>query len=98
MRNTKHSVAVVVAGALALGSVAPLLGADWLHFRGRNHDGKSAETGDLVLAEASPTAYKELGSAHVIEGRAFTAPVFANGKVYARNTKGDVVCLDLSGR
>jgi outer membrane protein assembly factor BamB len=54
------------------------------------------EVGDLVLAEASPAGYKELGSAHVIEGRAFTAPVFANGKVYARNTKGDVVCVDLS--
>ncbi len=56
------------------------------------------EMGDLVLAEASPDAYKELGSARVIEGRAFTAPVFANGKVYARNTKGDVVCVDLSGK
>ena len=50
------------------------------------------ETGDLVLVQASPDGYKELGSAHVIEGRAFTAPVFASGKVYARNTKGDVVC------
>lgn len=56
------------------------------------------EMGDLVLAEASPDAYRELGSARVIEGRAFTAPVFANGKVYARNTRGDVVCLDLSGK
>ena len=56
------------------------------------------EKGDLVLAEASPNSYKELGSARVIEGRAFTAPVFANGKVYARNTKGDVVCLDLTGK
>ena len=56
------------------------------------------EVGDLVLAEASPDAYKELGSARVIAGRAFTAPAFANGKVYARNTKGDVVCLDLGGK
>jgi outer membrane protein assembly factor BamB len=56
------------------------------------------ETGDLVLAEASPAGYKELGSAHAIEGRAFTTPAFANGKVYARNTKGDVVCLDFSGK
>ncbi len=56
------------------------------------------EVGDLVLAEASPGAYKELGSAHVIEGRAFTAPVFANGKVYARHSRGDVVCLDLTGK
>jgi outer membrane protein assembly factor BamB len=54
------------------------------------------ETGDLVLVEASPTAYKELGSARVIEGRVFTAPSFADGRVYARNTKGDVVCLELA--
>jgi outer membrane protein assembly factor BamB len=56
------------------------------------------EVGDLVLVDASPDAYKELGSAHVIEGRAFTAPSFANGKAYVRNTKGDVVALDLSGK
>jgi outer membrane protein assembly factor BamB len=54
------------------------------------------EVGDLVLVEASPDGYKELGSSHVIEGRAFTAPVFVNGRVYARNPKGDVVCLDFS--
>jgi outer membrane protein assembly factor BamB len=56
------------------------------------------ETGDLVLAKASPDGYEEFGSAHIIEGRAFTAPVFAGGKVYARNTKGDVVVVDLSGK
>ena len=56
------------------------------------------EMGDLVLAEASPAGYQELGSAHVIEGRAFTAPVFANGKAYVRNTRGDVVGLDLRGK
>ncbi|MFN7934983.1 MAG: PQQ-binding-like beta-propeller repeat protein [Bryobacteraceae bacterium] len=53
------------------------------------------ETGDLVLAEASPSGYQELGSAHVIEGRAFTAPVFASGQAFLRNTKGDVVSVDL---
>ena len=53
------------------------------------------ETGDLVLAEASPSGYQELGSAHVIEGRSFTAPVFASGQAFLRNTKGDVVSVDL---
>ena len=53
------------------------------------------EMGELVLVEASPAGYKELGSSKVIEGRVFTAPSFANGRVYARNTKGDVVCLEL---
>jgi outer membrane protein assembly factor BamB len=56
------------------------------------------ETGDLVLAEASPQRYTELGSTHVIEGRAFTAPSFANGRVFVRNVKGDVVSLDFSGK
>jgi outer membrane protein assembly factor BamB len=56
------------------------------------------EMGDLVLVEASPDGYKELGLAHIIEGRTFTAPVFAGGKVYARNTKGDVVSVDLRSK
>jgi outer membrane protein assembly factor BamB len=55
------------------------------------------EMGRLVLAEASPAGYREIGAAQVIEGRAFTAPVFANGRVFVRNTKGDVVCLELAG-
>jgi len=49
-------------------------------------------------ATATPDAYKELGSAHVIEGRTFTAPAFAGGKLFARNTRGDVVCVDFSGK
>jgi outer membrane protein assembly factor BamB len=56
------------------------------------------ENGDLVLVEASPKSYNELGSAHVFEGRAFTAPSFANGRVYVRNVRGDVVSLDFSGK
>jgi hypothetical protein len=56
------------------------------------------EVGDLVLAEASAAGYRELGSMHVIEGRTFTAPSFAGGRAYARNTKGDVVCVDFSGK
>ena len=52
------------------------------------------ERGDLILAEAAPDSYKEHGSAHIIERRTFTTPVLAGGKVYARNTKGDVVAVD----
>ena len=32
------------------------------------------EVGDLVLVEASPNGYKELGSAHVIEGQGLHGP------------------------
>ena len=56
------------------------------------------EVGDLVLVDASPKGYTELGSAHVIEGRAFTAPVFANGRAYLRNTKGEVVSVDFTAK
>jgi len=56
------------------------------------------EMGQLVLVEASPAGYRELGSAQVIDGRAFTAPVFADGRAYVRNVKGDVVCVDLRGK
>jgi hypothetical protein len=71
--------------------------------RGRNASRRSCpwrltEKGDLVLAEASPNGYKEFGSAHVIETRAFTAPVFANGRVYVPNTVGDVLALDMTGK
>jgi outer membrane protein assembly factor BamB len=52
------------------------------------------EMGDLGLADARSDGYRKLGSAHVIAGRVFTAPVFANEKVFVRNIKGDVVCLD----
>ena len=56
------------------------------------------EMGDLLLVEASPDGYKELGSARVIEGRVFTAPSIAAGRVYARNTKGDVVALEFASK
>jgi acyl dehydratase len=47
---------------------------------------------------AGKSTHKELGLAHIIEGRTFTAPAFAGGRVYARNTKGDVVSVDMRGK
>jgi len=59
-----------------------------------------AMTGHLVVAEASPEGYKEIGRAPVFTraDQCWTPPALANGCVYCRNTKGDVVCLDLSGK
>lgn len=51
--------------------------------------------GELILAEASSSGYKEFGRAKVIGEHGFTAPVLANGKVYVRNNLGDVVCVDM---
>jgi len=53
--------------------------------------------GELVVVEATPTAYQEITRAQVAGGKVWSAPVLANGKLYVRNSKGDVVCVDLKG-
>jgi outer membrane protein assembly factor BamB len=53
------------------------------------------EAGDLVLIQADPAAYRELGRAKVLSGQCWTMPVLANGRIYCRNTDGDLVCLDV---
>jgi outer membrane protein assembly factor BamB len=62
-----------------------------------------SERGDLILAQLSPDAYKEIGRAHVIEptSDAFSRPVvwshpaFANRHAYIRNDK-EIIAVDLS--
>ena len=55
--------------------------------------------GQLVIAEASPTAYKELARANVLpvggEIKCWTMPVLCRGLVFCRNSVGDLVCVDL---
>ena len=55
------------------------------------------DTGNLVLAEATPEAYRELARANVLDGNCWTMPVLANGRIYCRNSKGALVCLDVRG-
>jgi outer membrane protein assembly factor BamB len=56
------------------------------------------EAGDLVLASASGTAYKELARKKVLGGRCWVQPTLANGKVYCRNNTGELVALDFGGK
>ena len=53
------------------------------------------ETGRLAIAEASPAAYKEIAAADVLEGRCWTMPILAGGRIYARNSDGHLVCIDV---
>jgi outer membrane protein assembly factor BamB len=55
-------------------------------------------TGELVIAAAEPGAYRELARAQVLGGTCWTAPSLSDGRLYVRNAKGDVTCLDLTGR
>lgn len=55
------------------------------------------DDGELVLFEASPAAYKELARAKVLDGKCWTTPVVAGGKVFVRSTR-EAACLDLQAR
>ena len=54
-----------------------------------------SDRGELVVAEASPKAFKPLARTQVLGGKCWTAPVLANGRIYCRNAKGTLVCLDV---
>ena len=53
-----------------------------------------SERGKLVLAEATPERYQELAAHQILEGRCWTAPSLAHGRLYLRNHT-ELVCLDL---
>jgi len=55
-----------------------------------------SEKGKLVIAEVSPSAFKEISSAQILSGKCWTMPVLANGRIYARNAVGDLVCVDVA--
>jgi len=57
--------------------------------------------GTLRIAEATPSAYKEISSGDVLEGERtlrqfWTPPALCKGKIYCRNFAGDLVCIDVS--
>jgi outer membrane protein assembly factor BamB len=54
--------------------------------------------GELVIAAATPDAFKELARAQVLQGTTWTHPALANGMIYARSYEGDLVCLDVRGK
>ncbi len=53
------------------------------------------ESGELLLAAATPQGFSPQARAAVLEGKCWTPPAFANGRLYCRNAAGEVVCLDL---
>lgn len=57
-----------------------------------------SESGDLVIAEANPVSYKELARTHVLSKTCWTCPVLADGKIYCRNSAGDIACVDVSAK
>jgi outer membrane protein assembly factor BamB len=57
-----------------------------------------SDKGELIVAEASPAAFKPLARAQVLGGKCWTVPVLSHGRIYCRNARGELVCVDVSGR
>ena len=53
-------------------------------------------TGDLYIAEASPSRFMQLAKAKVITGTCLTVPVLANRSLYVRNSRGTLYKLQMS--
>ncbi|MFA7002638.1 MAG: PQQ-binding-like beta-propeller repeat protein [Verrucomicrobiia bacterium] len=56
-----------------------------------------SDTGELLLIEASPKGYKQLGKFQAVQGKCWNTFAISNGRVYVRSTK-EGACLDVSGR
>lgn len=55
------------------------------------------ERGKLALVAATPEKFKEITSIQVLDGKCWTSPTLANGKLYLRNHK-EIVSLDIRAR
>ncbi len=53
------------------------------------------EKGELVIAEVNPDKFVATSRAQVLGGRCWTTPVLADGRIYVRNAKGDMICVDV---
>ena len=57
-----------------------------------------SDKGELLLAEASPAEFKPLARAKVLSGLCWTPPALADGRLYVRNARGELRCLDLGAK
>lgn len=51
------------------------------------------DNGLLTIFKATPERYHLLLQQKVLEGKCWTAPVYANGRIYCRNAEGDLVAI-----
>lgn len=61
-------------------------------------DGKlivTTDKGELIVAPATPSGFHPSARAQVAGGKVWTAPVLANGKIYCRNSRGDLTVVDV---
>jgi outer membrane protein assembly factor BamB len=54
-----------------------------------------SDQGELMVAPASPDSFGPTARTRVLEGKCWTSPVLANGRIYCRNAAGEMVCVDV---
>jgi outer membrane protein assembly factor BamB len=54
-----------------------------------------SDAGELLVAKASPEGFTPSARARVLDGKCWTVPVLANGRIYCRDAAGDLVCVDV---
>jgi outer membrane protein assembly factor BamB len=52
-----------------------------------------SDKGELVVIAAEPSGYQELARADVLEGKCWTTPALADGRIYVRSTK-EAACVE----
>lgn len=60
-----------------------------------------SEKGELVVGPASPKGFEPTDRLQVFTGRrvrCWTVPVLSNGRIYCRNARGDLACVDVRKR
>lgn len=57
-----------------------------------------SDEGELLVAPASSKGFTPTARAKVLDGKCWTVPALANGRIYCRNAAGDLVCLDVRGK
>lgn len=56
-----------------------------------------ADNGEVVLIDPNPEAYKEIGRVQAVEGKCWSTPAIADGRLYVRSVK-EGACLDVAGK
>ncbi|MFN0067760.1 MAG: PQQ-binding-like beta-propeller repeat protein [Limisphaerales bacterium] len=54
-----------------------------------------SERGELMVVRATPERPEVLARAQVLGGKCWTQPTLADARLYCRNAKGQIICLDL---
>jgi len=52
-------------------------------------------TGELILADVTPKAFRPLARTQALRGKCWTMPALSGTRLYCRNADGQLVCLDL---